>query len=443
MLHLILTLDSKNRVINPYHPLTSKHQEYRKCIHNIIGDGYVIVYPEYSDLVNGRVKVVMHETTHIDKKEDGQYNDLESAISKEGNTYILGNVGNVLLLHREKVSVVHLVKLTDIDYIYETKFLPELWPNFVMSECIGSYTTLTYTQFSRTFMGERQYLHIMEDILKNGEKRTGRNGGTLSTFGQHMKFDLRNGFPLLTTKKMFFRGIVEELLFFLRGETDSSKLEEKGIKIWTGNTTAEFLKSRGLDYAPGVMGPMYGSQWRNFGGKYNIDGKGRPIQGETDGIDQLANVIELIRTDPTSRRILMTDYNPKQAEEGVLYPCHSIVLQFYVQDGFLDMFCYNRSQDFFLGTPFNIASSSLLQIIIARVTGLMPRYFNLSMGDAHLYDSHIDAVKEQLPRFPYKFPEVRITKEISSVNDIEKLEYKDFALLGYISHPSIKAEMVA
>ena len=139
----------------------------------------------------------------------------------------------------------------------------------------------------------------------------------------------------------------------------------------------------------------------------------------------------------------MTDYNPEQAEQGVLYPCHSIILQFYVQDNYLDMFCYNRSQDTFLGVPFNIASSSLLQIIIAKVTGLIPRYFNLSMGDTHVYESHIDAANEQLNRVPYKFPEITITKELNNVEDIENLVYSDFLLVDYNSHPSIKAKMIA
>lgn len=392
----ILVVNSKNKVIDPYKQGDYKNQQFTKCMNNIGGPGHIII--------------LNHE-----------------------------NAG--------KIELVHFIKLHDYDYGSCEDFIPEHWSDFVMSEPIGNYTDLTYTQFYKTSMGERQYLNTMKNILENGEKRIGRNGGTLSTFGQHMKFDLRNGFPLLTTKKMFFRGIVEELLFFLRGETDSSKLEEKNVKIWSGNTSAEFLKNRGLDYAPGVMGPMYGFQWRFFDGEYDVNEKGRPYVEKgcevRDSVDQLSNVIELIKNDPTSRRILMTDYNPKQAEEGVLYPCHSIILQFYVQDGFLDMFCYNRSQDFFLGVPFNIASSSLLQTIIAKVTGLTPRYFNLSMGDVHIYDGHIDAVKEQLSRIPYNFPEMRINKEISSVEDIEDLEYEDFIVSGYFSHSRIKSEMVA
>jgi len=161
------------------------------------------------------------------------------------------------------------------------------------------------------------------------------------------------------------------------------------------------------------------------------------------GVDQLANVISLIKDDPTSRRILLTTYNPSQADEGVLYPCHSIVSQFYVDGEFLDMFCYNRSQDFFLGNPYNIASSSLLQIMIAQITGKTPRYFHLSAGDTHLYADHEDAAREQISRIPYDLPKIKINKELKSIDDIEKLEYKDFVLENYMSHTTIKAPMIA
>ena len=216
-------------------------------------------------------------------------------------------------------------------------------------------------------------------------------------------------------------------------------LSEKKVKIWEGNTSKEFLKSKNLDYAQGVMGPMYGYQWRNFNGKYMLDSNKKPIKQKT-GIDQLKNVINLINNDPTSRRILMTSYNPEQAEDGVLYPCHSLIIQFSVEDDYLDMFCYNRSQDLFLGVPYNIASSSLLLTIIAIVTNKIPRYFHMTMGDAHIYNSHIDAVKQQLNEslIPYKFP----TLEIDNFEDFELLEYKDFHLINYNCHGIIKANMV-
>jgi dihydrofolate reductase / thymidylate synthase len=285
---------------------------------------------------------------------------------------------------------------------------------------------------------EHQYLNILSRILDTGSLRNTRNGNVMSTFNGNMTFDLRDGFPLLTTKKMFIRGIIEELLFFLRGDTDTSVLSQRGVKIWEGNTTREFIDEMGLPYAENVMGPMYGYQWRKFNKPYEVGADGRPIDGE-GGIDQLKDVIHLINTDPTSRRILLTTYNPSQAREGVLYPCHSIVSQFYVDGDYVDMFCYNRSQDSFLGTPYNIASSSLLLIIICKICNKIPRKFHMTMGDIHIYESHIQVVKEQIKRIPYKLPVISINGD---VNDINSLEFKDFSITGYKSDAKLSAEMI-
>ena len=315
--------------------------------------------------------------------------------------------------------------------------------------------------------GEYQYLNLIKDILENGERRQTRNAQTLSDFCRHLKFDLRYGFPLLTTKKMFLKGIIEELLFFIRGDTNSKILEEKGINIWKGNTSREFLDENGFkDRKEGEMGPMYGSIWRNFNSlssekekndmedskytkfiykSYNKDYsfyKSREVESIGFDIDQLKFVINEIKTNPTSRRILMTTFNPAQVNQGVLWPCHSITIQFYVQDGFLDMFCYNRSSDVFLGLPFNIASSSLFLMIIAKLTNLEPRYFNISLGDVHIYETHIEAVNEQIKRMPYTFPKIQLP-EFNTLEEVEKLNYKDFKLIDYQNYESIKAEMVA
>ena len=280
--------------------------------------------------------------------------------------------------------------------------------------------------------GEFQYLNLIKDLLKNGERRVGRNAETISDFSKHLKFDLREGFPLLTTKKMFLKGIVEELLFFIRGDTNSKILEEKGINIWKGNTNREFLDSNGFkDRIEGEMGPMYGFQWRFFNSEYSLG-----------GVDQIKNIINEIKTNPTSRRILLTTYNPSQVNSGVLYPCHSIIIQFYVQNIFLDMFCYNRSSDAGLGLPFNIASSSLFLMIIAQLTNLTPRYFNLSLGDVHIYSNHIEPIKQQIERISYSFPNIKLP-EFSILEEVEKLTYKDFSLENYKSHTSIKMEMIA
>jgi dihydrofolate reductase/thymidylate synthase len=276
-------------------------------------------------------------------------------------------------------------------------------------------------------------------VLNNSVERKSRNSVVKSTFFKNMTFDIRNGFPLLTTKKMFFRGIVEELLFFIRGQTDSNILESKGVNIWKGNTSREFLDSLNLrGRKEGIMGPLYGYQWRYFNSKYD-ETTGKPLE---KGIDQFQNVIDCIKNNPESRRILMTDFNPEQANEGVLYPCHSIILQFYVDGDMLDMSCYYRSQDLFLGVPFNIASSALLLCIVSKICNKTPRYLHICMGDVHIYEHHYEQVKIQCDRQAYVFPTLKI-KNISSIEEAENLTYKDFILENYRSHPIIKAEMIA
>ena len=287
---------------------------------------------------------------------------------------------------------------------------------------------------------EYQYLKLLKDVYISGALRNGRNGATLALFMNTLKFDLRTGFPLLTTKKMFMRGILEEFIFFLRGDTDSTSLSKARVRIWEGNTSKEFLAAQSLPYAPGVMGPMYGYQWRHFNAPYLLDDEGRPLPPK-GGIDQLANIVHLIKTDPHSRRILITSYNPGQASEGVLYPCHSIIIQFYVQDQYLDMSCYNRSQDLFLGVPYNIASSALLLSVVAKLTSKTPRYLSMVMGDTHLYKCHFEQVKLQVGRLPYYPPKLEIP-DIESLDDITKLKASDFKLKDYKCHKSIKGVMV-
>jgi thymidylate synthase len=300
-----------------------------------------------------------------------------------------------------------------------------------------------YLVLEKGDVDELQYIHLLRDVLDNGDVREGRNGEVRSVFSRSMRFDLRRGFPLLTTKKMFLRGIIEELLFFIRGDTDTTSLANIGVNIWNGNTTPSFIEDRGLPYAKGVMGPMYGYQWRSYNRPYKIDEDGRPVlHNDSDaGIDQIKQVVDLIRTDPTSRRILMTTYNPIQAEEGVLYPCHSIVNQFYVRDDELDMSCYNRSQDLFLGTPYNIASSSILLMIVAKLTNKRPGIFTLMMGDTHLYETHLKQAVTQATRIPFESPRLELVGKIHDIADLANLSFEDFKLSSYSSYPSIKAIM--
>lgn len=293
---------------------------------------------------------------------------------------------------------------------------------------------------------EMQYIHLLGDLL-NAEPKKDRTGvGTYSKFGHQMRFSLKDGtLPLLTTKKVFFRGVVEELLFFIRGDRDSKLLEEKGINIWKGNTTREFLDNRGLkDYKEGDIGPMYGVQWRNFGGetnKINYSECGHPYWLQIPkGIDQLQNAFNLIKNNPDSRRILVSAYNPQESPLGVLDPCHTF-FQFNVHNGRLDCLFYMRSWDVALGGPFNIASYAILTHLMAKATGLNPGELVVSSGDTHIYETHRKGVSEQILRDPYPFPTLSINKNISSLQDMENLKYEDFNLIDYKYHPSIKMEM--
>ena len=233
---------------------------------------------------------------------------------------------------------------------------------------------------------------------------------------------------------MFWKGIVEELLFFIRGETNSKLLEEKGINIWKGNTSKEFLDSLGLPYNEGEMGPMYGYQWRNFNKPYGDDnGK---------GVDQLKLLISEIKNNPTSRRLIMTDFNPAQVNEGVLYPCHSLILQFYVNEGMLSVNMYQRRADVFLGLPFNIASTSLLLHIVASLTDLKPKDVTITLGDCHIYEEHIPQCNLQLSRKQYLLPILSIPK-FSTLEEVENSVFTDYKPIDYNYHPGIKAEMKA
>lgn len=285
-----------------------------------------------------------------------------------------------------------------------------------------------------------QYINLLRDVYMDGNYRNTRNSPVKSLFCKHLSFDMNLGFPLLTTKKMFWKGIIEEFIFFIKGETDTKILESKGINIWKGNTCRNFLDSKGFYNRPeGIMGPMYGYQWRFWGADYD-EQTGKPSETfKTFGIDQLQNIIEEIKKSPTSRRLLITDYNPSQVNDGVLPPCHSIIIQFYVNGDKLDMFCYNRSSDLFLGLPFNIASSSLLLHLIAKMTDLQPNILHLSLGDCHIYESHFSAIEEQLTRIPWKLP----TLTLKNITTLKELSSNNFILENYNSHNHIKANMIA
>jgi thymidylate synthase len=363
-------------------------------------------------------------------------NDLDIYIKREEKIFVAGGselINHVLINYPRYVDKLHISVMKD-EYECDT------YVNFNLT-CWTVIERKIYEKFDHMICKykiseENEYVSLLSNVFYNGNKKIGRNGETKSLFGKTLNFDLREGFPMITTKKMFIRGIFEELMFFIRGQTDSKILEDKKINIWKGNTNRDFLDKIGKkDREEGIMGPMYGYQWRNFNKPY----KGN---SEEKGMDQLKNVIELIKKEPNSRRILLTDYNPLQAFEGVLLPCHSIIIQFYVIEGYLDMYCYNRSSDLFHGLPFNIASTALLLSFIAKITNLIPRNFILSLGDCHIYKEHYDSVKIQLKRWLYKFPRLEI-KDIDTLEELEEMEYGDIKFHDYKSYPTIKADMVS
>ena len=257
------------------------------------------------------------------------------------------------------------------------------------------------------------YLDLMRHVRDHGTRKTDRTGtGTLSVFGHQMRFDLADGFPLVTTKRVHVKSIVHELIWFLAGDTNITYLKKHGVSIWNEWANAE-----------GNLGPVYGKQWRSWGAP------------GPSGIDQISVAIYTIRRNPDSRRIIVTAWNPTELPDMALAPCHCL-FQFYVADGRLSCQLYQRSADIFLGVPFNIASYALLTLMMAQVTGLKPGEFVHTLGDAHLYLNHLEQADLQLSRTPRPLPEVRLNPEITSIFDFRA---EDIEVVGYDPHPPIKA----
>ena len=286
----------------------------------------------------------------------------------------------------------------------------------------------------------KQYLQFLEHILEKGSFKDDRTGtGTISTFGYQMRFDLSEGFPLLTTKKVFLKAIIHELLWFISGDTNIKYLVDNNVKIWNewpyekykksdefkGETLEEFVQKIKDDneFAKvwGELGPVYGHEWRHF-------------DGQDTYVDQLGRVIEEIKTNPNSRRLIVNAWQAAYVDQMALPPCH-MAFQFYVNDGKLSCQLYQRSADAFLGVPFNIASYSLLTMMIAQICGLKPGEFIHTFGDCHIYSNHMEQIKLQLSREPRKLPTMKINPNITKIEDFK---YEDFELVDYDPHPTIK-----
>ena len=259
----------------------------------------------------------------------------------------------------------------------------------------------------------RQYLQLLDHILSDGTLKSDRTGtGTLSVFGYQMRFDLSEGFPMVTTKKLHFKSIAFELLWFLRGDTNVRFLQDNGVRIWNEWADEE-----------GELGPVYGSQWRSWTG----------ADGAT--VDQISQVVDQIQTNPSSRRLIVSAWNVAEIPKMKLPPCHAF-FQFYVADGRLSCQLYQRSADVFLGVPFNIASYALLTMMMAQICGLQPGDFVHTLGDAHLYENHLDQARLQMSREPYPLPTLELNPKIQSIFEFG---YADMQLLNYTAHPHIKA----
>ncbi|QWC00677.1 thymidylate synthase [Mycoplasmatota bacterium] len=285
----------------------------------------------------------------------------------------------------------------------------------------------------------REYLNLMKTVLEKGVNKDDRtHTGIISTFGYQMRFDLRDGFPLLTTKRVHFKSVLHELLWFIKGDTNIQYLVKNNVRIWNewpyqtfkesndyqDETMEEFIeKIKNDDYFAkkhGDLGPVYGKQWRNF-----------------NGIDQLKDVINQLKNNPNSRRHLVISWNPSEIKDMALPPCH-MMFQFYVADNKLSLQLYQRSADVFLGVPFNIASYALLLEMVAKVTGYEAHEFIHTLGDTHIYKNHLEQVKTQLKRIPYNLPQLKIHGE---QNSIEDFKYEDFEIINYKHHPHIKAKV--
>lgn len=284
---------------------------------------------------------------------------------------------------------------------------------------------------NNTRYNEQAYLDLLQLVLDNGTEKGDRTGtGTLSHFGAQLRFDLTAGFPLLTTKKVHFKSVAYELLWFLSGSTHVDYLQKNGVRIW--NEWATAAQTARFNRVEGDLGPIYGHQWRNYGASLNADNR-----YNNDGVDQISAVIEQIKTNPNSRRLIVSGWNPAEADKVALPPCHTL-FQFFVADNKLSCQLYQRSADLFLGVPFNIASYALLTHMVAQVCGLEVGEFIWTGGDCHIYQNHTEQVNLQLTRSLMQLPKLTLNP---AINDIFSFDYDDISIEGYESHPAIKAKV--
>lgn len=415
---------------------------------------YMSIPEEFRPLKNRHCVIISNTLKQEEHPQISIYKTLLEALKGVGSqkksydeVFIAGGevVYNQVLKHYlylcDKIFVTKLKSIYECDQFFNMNQVEKF---DLFSDPIKSKDFTRYVYIPKVKHDEYQYLDLLCKTLEFGERKSDRTGyGTLSLFGERMVFDIRNTIPVLTTKKVWIRAVIEELLFFISGKSDTKLLEAKGIDIWKGNTRSDKLRELGLNYEEGDMGPGYSHQLRHCGAEYR--GANEDYTGQ--GFDQLQYVINTIKTDPNSRRIIINYWNPCQLDQMALTPCH-ILVQFNTcltsDDGekWLDCSVYQRSMDSFLGCPFNIASYSILTYMVGFLTGYKPRKLVYNVGDFHIYTNHVEQVKKQIKRMPRPFPSLTFRRQ-DEIKSIDDFKGDDFIIENYEPCSGIKAEMNA
>lgn len=400
-----------------------------------------------------RINIIVSTTLEApptDAKDTFVANSYQAAISLTDdfpnidNTFIIGGSSLYNMAVTDKrLRHVYLSRYQashpEADVLFPTEIITT---NLTLVDSSQSSTNekLTFETYTAPNLEERAMLGVMGEILASGIENPDRTGvGTLSVFGKQMRYDLSASFPLMTSRKAFMRQILEEFKFIMSGSTDVTKLQAKKVHIWDGNTTREFLDKRGLTHLPEYdMGPTYGFAMRHFGAKYETC----KTDYTNKGFDQLKYVIDTIRSDPTSRRIRISIWDPCHLDDVALTPCLN-QFDFYVntERKTLDLLAFLRSSDTFLALMWNTTYCAIFCHVVAKLTGLKPGELIMNTANSHLYLNHVEQAKLQVSREPYPFPSAHITKTLKTIDDIQDLEVSDFRIRGYTAHPAIKADM--
>lgn len=438
--------------------ITTKTSESYKQNSVIMGRKTWESLPEKYKPLPDRHNIIISNSISVNSNNVRTFTDLDMALNYSymnpmiENTFVIGG-GNIYKQAIERMDLDKVIA-TSINNEYECDtYFPNypIWLTKKDSKFVNDLISIdTYENIAYPESEEKSYLDCMKYILDNGEVIKDRTGvGVLSVFDKNLQFTidtinpdekdqtkLKYRVPIMTTKNLYLKGVFWELIWFLQGNTDANWLKERQVHIWDGNTSKEFLEKRGLDYEEGQLGPGYGHQWVNWGGDWKT---------KTGGINQVKNIIDLLRNEPTSRRAVLSAWNVSDLDKMALPPCH-IMYIFKVTDYGNEKKRLNckvtiRSNDMFLGNPFNIMSTAMLTIFISRALNMLPGKISISITDAHIYLNHIEQTKKQLARVPLKPPILEINKNINEFDDMIKLTYDDIKLSEYYKWPGIKADM--